>query len=162
MIVSRRFRMFLVLVLILCATTDLASVSTMRRPARDGGAAAGETSKGQQLTAHGKSLLDFVIDGATVPDLDRPAFEDLKGEIRGFYDLLGNSMAWISHSKPTSQALAMIHLLKTADDKGLNAEDYEGPWWDSRLARLEQPDPLREAHLVIFDVALTVSAMRYI
>jgi murein L,D-transpeptidase YcbB/YkuD len=134
----------------------------MRRPARDRGAHAGETSKGQQLTAHGKSLLDFVIDGATVPDLDRPSFEDLKGETREFYDLLGNSMAWISHSRPTSQTLTMIHLLKTADDKGLNAEDYEGPWWDSRLARLKQPDPLREAHLVMFDVALTVSAMRYI
>ena len=134
----------------------------MRRPAKYRARHAGQSSKGQQLTAHGKSLLDFIIDGATLPDLDRPSFADLKGETREFYDLLPDSLAWISHSKPTSQALAMIHLLKIADDKGLNAEDYEGPWRDSRVARLEQPDPLREAHLVMFDVALTVSAMRYI
>jgi L,D-transpeptidase YcbB len=162
MIFSVKCRLAWLLLLILYATSDWASASTIRRPAKNRGAHAGETSKGQRLSAHGKSLLDFIIDGATLPDLDRPSFEDFKGETREFYDLLRDSLAWISHSKPTSQALAMIHLLKIADDKGLNAEDYEGPWWDSRLAQLEQPDPLREAHLVMFDVVLTVSAMRYI
>jgi murein L,D-transpeptidase YcbB/YkuD len=148
--------------LILFATSDWASASTIERPAKNRGAQAAETSKGQRLSAHGKNLLDFVVDGGTLPDLDRPSFEDLKSETREFYDSLRDSLAWIAHSKPTSQALAMIHLLKIADEKGLNAQDYDGPRWDSRLARLEQPDPLREAHLVIFDVALTVSVMRYI
>lgn len=162
MILSGRCRTAWLLWLILYATSDWASARTIRRPANNRGAQADETSKGQQLSAHGKSLLDFVIDGATLPDLDRPSFENLRGETREFYDSLRDSLAWISHSKPTSQALAMIHLLKIGDEKGLNAKDYDGPGWDSRLARLEQPDPLREAHLVMFDVALTVSAMRYI
>jgi murein L,D-transpeptidase YcbB/YkuD len=146
----------------LFATSDWAIASTIERRAKNRGAQAVEISKGQRLSAHGKNLLDFVVDGGTLPDLDRPSFEDLKDETREFYDSLRGSLAWVSHSKATSQALTMIHLLKTADDKGLKAEDYDGPRWDSRLARLEQPDPLREAHLVIFDVALTVSVMRYV
>jgi L,D-transpeptidase YcbB len=162
MIFSGRCRMAWLVLLILFATSDWASASTIERPAKNRGAQAAATSRGQRLSAHGKNLLNFVIDGGTLPGLDLPSFEDLKGETREFYDSLGDSLAWISHSKPTSQALAMIHLLKIADEKGLNAEDYDGPGWDSRLARLEQPDPLREAHLVMFDVALTVSVMRYI
>jgi len=159
---SVRCRMALLVLLVLFATSYWASASTIERPAKNRGAQAAETSRGQRLSAHGKSLLAFVIDGGTLPDLDRPSFEGLKDETRQFYDSLGGSLAWISHSKPTSQALAMIHLLKIADEKGLNAEDYDGPRWDSRLARFERPDPLREAHLVMFDVALTVSVMRYI
>jgi len=145
--------------LLLFATSDWASARAIERPAKNRGAQAAE---GQRLSANGKNLLDFVIDGGTLPDLDRPSFEDLKGETREFYDSLRYSLAWVAHSKPTSQALAMIHLLKIADEKGLKPEDYDSPAWDSRLARLEQPDPLREAHLVVFDVALTVSVMRYI
>ncbi|HET8924625.1 MAG TPA: L,D-transpeptidase family protein [Candidatus Acidoferrum sp.] len=152
----------MLVLLVFFATSNSASASTIERPAKNRGAQAVEISKGQRLSAHGKSLLDFVIDGATLPDLDRPSFEDLKGETREFYDLLHDSLAWVAHSKPTRQALAMIHLLKIADEKGLKPEDYDSPRWDSRLARMEQPDPLREAHLVVFDVALTVSVMRYI
>jgi murein L,D-transpeptidase YcbB/YkuD len=121
-----------------------------------------EASEGQRLTAEGKAALDSIVDGGKLSNLRRPSFEDLKGEIREFYVSLNDSLAWISNSKPTSQALAMIQLLKTADEKGLNAEDYDGPQWDTRLARFERPSLPSEADLVIFDVALTVSAMRYI
>ena len=121
-----------------------------------------EASQGQRLTAEGKSLLDSIVDAGMLPDLRRPSFEDLKSETKEFYVSLSDSLAWISNSKPTSQALAMIHLLKTADEKGLTAEEYDGLQWDTRLARFERPSPPREADLVIFDVALTVSTMRYI
>jgi murein L,D-transpeptidase YcbB/YkuD len=123
---------------------------------------AAEAAEGQLLTAEGKAALDSIVDGGKLPDLRRPSFEDLKVEIKEFYVSLRDSLAWISNSKPTSQALAMIHLLKTADEKGLNAEEYDGLQWDTRLARFEQPNPPGEADLVLFDVALTVSAMKYI
>lgn len=162
MIFSLRCRLALLALLVLFATSDWAIASTIEGLAKNRDGQAAEVSKGHRLSAHGKNLLNFVIEGGTLPDLDRPSFEDLKGETREFYDLLHGSLAWVSHSKPTNQALAMIHLLKIADEKGLKPEDYDGPRWNSRLARLEQPDPLREAHLVVFDVALTVSVMRYV
>jgi murein L,D-transpeptidase YcbB/YkuD len=65
-------------------------------------------------------------------------------------------------SRPTSQALAIAQLLKSADREGLNPEDYDGPRWDSRISALEEPSPAPESDLIRFDVALTVSAMRYV
>jgi murein L,D-transpeptidase YcbB/YkuD len=41
-------------------------------------------------------------------------------------------------------------------------EDYDGPRWESRISALQQSGPPPESELVQFDVALTVSAMRYI
>ena len=50
-----------------------------------------------------------------------------------------------------------------AEQKGLSAEDYDGPRWNERLAKLKpattQPS---EADAVRFDAALTVCVMRYI
>jgi murein L,D-transpeptidase YcbB/YkuD len=63
----------------------------------------------------------------------------------------------------TPQAQAMIVALQTADEKGLSADDYDGSRWPERLAHLSPAsrDP-KESDLVRFDVALTISAMRYI
>jgi murein L,D-transpeptidase YcbB/YkuD len=52
--------------------------------------------------------------------------------------------------------------LKNADNEGLTPEDYGGPRWESRISDLQQSGPPPESELVQFDVALTVSAMRYI
>jgi murein L,D-transpeptidase YcbB/YkuD len=148
--------------LLLLAVSYKLTASRAEQQASTRAPEAAGASQGQRLTAEGKSALESIVDGGKLPDLHRPSFEDLKGETREFYVSLNDSLAWISHSKPTSQTVALIHLLKTAGGKGLNAEDYDGPRWDARLARLEQPSLPREADLVRFDVALTVSAMRYI
>jgi murein L,D-transpeptidase YcbB/YkuD len=65
--------------------------------------------------------------------------------------------------QPTTQAQQLISLLLKAEQKGLAAEDYDGPHWADRLAKLKpasvQPS---EADAVRFDAALTVCVMRYI
>jgi murein L,D-transpeptidase YcbB/YkuD len=65
--------------------------------------------------------------------------------------------------EPTPQARQLIALLVQAGQKGLSADDYDGPRWSDRLARLKpaasQP---AEQDAVKFDLALTVSVMRYI
>jgi L,D-transpeptidase YcbB len=59
-----------------------------------------------------------------------------------------------------SQGLAVIELLKNADAKGLDSEDYDGSRWQGRILKLAQTPS--EQDLISFDTALTVSAMRYI
>ncbi|HVI08142.1 MAG TPA: L,D-transpeptidase family protein, partial [Candidatus Binatia bacterium] len=49
---------------------------------------------------------------------------------------------------------------RNANGKGLDPEDYDGPRWQDRLAKLSQHPS--EADLVSLDTAITVSAMRYI
>jgi murein L,D-transpeptidase YcbB/YkuD len=65
--------------------------------------------------------------------------------------------------QPTAQAEEIISLLLQAEQKGLAAEDYDGPRWSDRLAKLKpsaaQPS---EADAVRFDAALTLCVMRYV
>jgi murein L,D-transpeptidase YcbB/YkuD len=162
MFVFNRGRVAWLVLLISCVASFPASWG------RNGGAAntpareAASAPQARQLTAEGKVMLDSIVDGGRLPDLHRPSFEDLKPEVKEFYASLKDSLAWISVSKPTGQARAIIDLLKAADDKGLNADDYDGSLWDGRLARLDQSRAAAEADLVGFDVALTVTTMRYV
>jgi murein L,D-transpeptidase YcbB/YkuD len=80
-----------------------------------------------------------------------------------FYEPAAYTLAWIRDGEPTSQAVAITDALRDAAQKGLNSEDYDGSRWADRVARLRlknvQPS---ENELVRFDLALTVSVMRYI
>jgi murein L,D-transpeptidase YcbB/YkuD len=53
--------------------------------------------------------------------------------------------------------VAIIEILRQAEAKGLNAEDYDASRWDERMKQLSQPDAAAR-----FDAALTVCLMRYV
>jgi L,D-transpeptidase YcbB len=116
----------------------------------------------QQLSGIGKTQLHAIVDSAELADLFWPNFAKYRSEARGLYDFFEGALPWISGSRPTLQALAIIQVLKGADREGLNPEDYDGPRWDNRTGVLQQPSPASESDLIRFDVALTVSAMRYV
>jgi len=155
-------RPLLILVLVLLAASCKLATPNIGQQASTRTPESVDRPERQGLSAADESMLNSIIDTGKLPELHRASFEDLKGETREFYDSLSGSLAWISNSKPTNKARAMVHLLETAEDRGLNAEDYDGRQWAPRLARFEQPGLLREDDLVQFDVALTVSAMRYV
>ena len=72
----------------------------------------------------------------------------------------GYTPAWIRDGRPTAQALAIIEILKQADSRGLDPEDYDGSRWAARLAGLRKSHHAGET--AVFDAALTVCLMRYI
>ena len=115
----------------------------------------------QPLSAAGETQLHAIIDTAELADLRWPEFGNYRSQVTEFYTSSAGSLAWIHDSGPSTQALAIIHVLTNADQEGLNPEDYDGPRWQTRVAALAQPSPAPESDLVRFDVALTVSAMRY-
>lgn len=86
------------------------------------------------------------------PDLRFPDFVDLRSRLVSFY-APNYAPVWLAESGPTPQALAMIALLKAADQKGLKPEDYNADLWDEQIAHLDRSQ---------FDVCLTVSALRYL
>jgi L,D-transpeptidase YcbB len=116
----------------------------------------------QRISAEGEALLRGFLDAADMPDLHRPNFVNYQKEAREFYASAGDALPWIDQSKPTPQARATIRFLRAATFKGLQPEDYEGPAWDTRLAQFERSSPVPESELVKFDLALTISTMRYI
>jgi L,D-transpeptidase YcbB len=112
------------------------------------------SSLGVVSTIHG------IVDPAVNADLRWPDFKTYKIEVAKFYEANGYSLAWIENGRVRPQALAVIELLRNANAKGLEPEDYDGPQWQNRLLKLGQSPSERE--LVSFDTALTVSTMRYI
>jgi L,D-transpeptidase YcbB len=115
------------------------------------------------LSPEGQAWLDTAISLGNFPDLRWPDFSDYSKHVKKFYEFNGGALWWVKGMKPTAQARQAIALLLKADEKGLSAEDYDGPRWNDRLAKLKpatrQPT---EADAVKFDLALTICMMRYI
>ncbi len=116
----------------------------------------------QTLTSKGANKLRALLETGVLPDLRWPSFQNYQTEVKEFYGSFNDTLPWLRDSEPTSQALAIIQALKRAETKGLRPADYDGPMWDERIETLQQAKPASESDLVRFDVALTVSTMRYI
>ena len=113
--------------------------------------------------AQGPGDLGALIATGTLADLRWPNFTDYRDDVKKFYASGGNSIAWIQNGKASPQALSMILLFQNASSKGLNPDDYDASRWDSRLAKLQPSAPkASDTDLAHIDLALTVSAMRYI
>lgn len=117
----------------------------------------------QQLSSEGQALLRATLQAGSLPDLRWPDFSDYSQHVRKFYESYGNALPWVRGREPTAQAQQIITLFLNSEKKGLSAEDYDGPRWGDRLAKLKSVSPgASEADAVRFDMALTVSVMRYI
>ena len=116
----------------------------------------------QTLTSEGANKLRALLETGVLPDLRWPSFQNYQTEVKEFYGSFNDTLPWLRDSEPTSQALAIIQALKRAETKGLRPADYDGPMWDERIETLQQARSAPESDLVRFDVALTVSTMRYI
>ena len=88
-----------------------------------------------------------------------PDFSDYSQHVRKFYELNGNSLWWVQGMEPTPEARQLIALMLQADQKGPSAEDYDGPRWTGRLAKLkslaQQPAEALERYRAILLFALS-------
>jgi len=114
------------------------------------------------LSAGGEQELRGIVASGRLEDLQWPNFSDYGVSVKEFYDEAAYKLGWSQGGKPTPQALEMIALLENADQKGLDKVDYDGDRWQRRLTAIQGAGAEAEAALIKFDVALTVSAMRYI
>lgn len=117
-------------------------------------------SRGRTLTPAGVSALHAIADAARNDDLRWPNFAPYKMEFSKFYEANGYSLAWLQNGQVRPQGLSVIEVLENANSRGLEPEDYDASRWPMRLSKLRQSPS--EEDLVLFDTALTVSAMRYI
>jgi murein L,D-transpeptidase YcbB/YkuD len=145
--------LFSALTLIIVATRvpTCASAFLSRPPAVSGG---------RTLTPAGVSALHAIADSARNEDLRWPNFAPYKTEFSKFYEANGYSLAWLQNGQVRPQGLAVIEVLENANSRGLEPEDYDASRWPMRLSKLRQSPS--EEDLVLFDTALTVSALRYI
>ena len=117
----------------------------------------------QPPLAGGEFELRTLIESGRLPDLRWSDFSDYRTAVKSFYELPGYSLAWVRNGQATPQADAIIKRLENADLRGLNPEDYDSSRWPVRLAHLRpEGQPPAKTELARFDLALTISAMRYI
>jgi L,D-transpeptidase YcbB len=107
---------------------------------------------GLSAIALASSQLHDLVSSGRLDDLRWPDFSDFQASVDTFYEQSDYSPAWSHDGKISRQAIAIIHEMSQAESNGLNPEDYDASRWAARVAN---PDFLR------FDLALTVSVMRY-
>ncbi|RZU41656.1 L,D-transpeptidase family protein [Edaphobacter modestus] len=88
-----------------------------------------------------------------------PNVSDYQPLIKSFYDDRNNEIAWTRDGKPTPAARGFIQAFADAASKGLSPEDYDSSRWSSRIQALSSS---KEDSITQFDVAMTVSVMRFI
>jgi murein L,D-transpeptidase YcbB/YkuD len=140
-----------------------AGIGSTRRVLTQSETSAKRASAPQPLSPEGQASLRAIIQAGNLSDLRWPDFSDYDKLVQKFYDSYGYSLVWVRGMQPTGQAQQVIALLLEAEQKGLSAEDYDGPRWRDRLAKLKPTAPQpSEVDAVRFDAALTVCVMRYI
>jgi len=121
----------------------------------------GAGSPPDPLSAEGQAKLRAILERSRLSELHWPSFSDYVAQTKEFYEKNGYALAWTRGGKPTQQALGLIVILEKADRKGLDNRDYDGGQWTDRVSALNNATSKDENALVNFDVALTVSGMRY-
>jgi murein L,D-transpeptidase YcbB/YkuD len=110
-------------------------------------------------TAEASASLKATAANPQLAILRWPNFSDYDSLVQAFYGARDWELAWVDGRKPTAQATALIKLFEDSDAKGLNPEDYDASRWAARVAHLGSAS---ETELAQFDVAMTVTTMRYI
>src|SRR5215472_19069432 len=110
----------------------------------------------------GRALCSLIKTGS-LAEMSRPNFADQRSAIEAFYRPTGYALAWTTESQhPTEQALALATALANADRVGLLPADYDGSRLEARVRQLQNTPSPSDTELARLDLALTVSAMRYI
>jgi murein L,D-transpeptidase YcbB/YkuD len=139
------------------------SIGAARRARRQAEGSASRVAPPQNLSSAGQDSLRRIIKSGNLSELRWPDFSDYDKHVQKFYESYQYSLPWVRGMQPTAQAQQVISILLKAEQKGLAAEDYDGPRWGDRLAKLNpataQPS---ETEVVRFDAALTVCVMRYV
>jgi murein L,D-transpeptidase YcbB/YkuD len=118
-------------------------------------------SPADSLSPSGQAQLRALLDKDRLEELQWPNFSDYSAQIKEFYEKAGYTLEWSRGGKPTQQALELIAILQQAENKGLDSRDYDGERWPARVKALSAASSKDETALVNFEVAMTVSGMRY-
>jgi len=103
--------------------------------------------------------LQTMVASSNLSFLRWPNISDYQPLVKTFYDDRNYEIAWTRDGKPTPAANGFIRAFTEADTKGLNPEDYDSSRWPTRIKALSSKE---EESIAQFDVAMTVSVMRFI
>ncbi len=115
--------------------------------------------------------VERLVGSSTLAGMRWPNYAGDQVAVVKFYDDRDDELAWTRDGRPTGAAMALLQMFQDAAKKGLNPEDYDADAagrWAERLKRLDAivrtKDDSEAAQDAVarFDVAVTISAMRYV
>ncbi|MBE0436329.1 MAG: L,D-transpeptidase family protein [Methylomicrobium sp.] len=114
-------------------------------------------STAEHLSAE-ESIRERIETAAEILDLsvDNQPLNSQKGLIT-FYSDRQFSKAWLANGQPTPQAYQLIHILNSADQHGLNKNNYHVTAINERLERLKAPLDESEVLMLSVDLDLLLS-----
>jgi murein L,D-transpeptidase YcbB/YkuD len=108
--------------------------------------------------AQSAARIQSLVEAGTLDGMRWPSFRTYQQSLRELYASSSYAPVWIQGTVLSPQALSLIQLFHEAWKKGLEPEDYDASRWEGRQQALHRAT----ADAAELDVALTVSAMRYI
>ncbi len=105
--------------------------------------------------------IQSLLKESALPKLRYGQFSDYRAQLEALYHPSGYAPLWTQNGKATPQAQKAIASLATADDKGLNSEDYDAELLRKWLGGINGQASPAPQELASFDVALSLSLMRY-
>jgi murein L,D-transpeptidase YcbB/YkuD len=86
----------------------------------------------------------------------------VEGEVRVFYERIGNTPVWIdAERRPTREARNVVARLRAVGEDGLSPDDYDGAGLEHEAAALAQATVVSSGEAAAFDGRLTASTLRY-
>jgi murein L,D-transpeptidase YcbB/YkuD len=101
--------------------------------------------------------LHAMADQARLDAMRWPNFAELKKPVVDFYGAHDFEPVWLKGTKPTEQARQMMAAFAACGTDALDPEDYDSTRWAARAVSIHTP-----RDRAAFDMAMTVSAMRYL
>jgi L,D-transpeptidase YcbB len=112
------------------------------------------------LSAAQQADIQNLVTSGNLEGMRWPNFSDYRNSVQEFYEPAGYAPAWVHGSQPVPPALALIEQFRDAGNHGLDPEDYDASRWEERIRALQGSSS--GTAVARFDVALTVSTMRYV
>jgi murein L,D-transpeptidase YcbB/YkuD len=104
--------------------------------------------------------LQSLIERGRHPAIRWGRFPDVQEAALALYRGNGWEPLWLGNRRPIAEARALIDVLATANDRGLDPEDYDASQLAALLATLDRGGADRE-QAIRFDAALTIGALRF-
>lgn len=95
------------------------------------------------------------------PKLRWGKFPDYQAQLEQLYLQNGLAPLWLNDGKPTPQARILVASLGDADNRGLNAADYDAELLNQWLTEFGAT-VVNPREIAFFDVALSLATMRYV
>ena len=115
-------------------------------------------------TAHRQlhdAAIERLIESGRHPELRWPDLRDVQSDLTRLYQRRGWAPRWLVNDTLTTSARTVLRVLREAEFRGLDAEDYDVSWFSNQLAVARILGGMTEDSRARLDVGLSVAAARF-